>query len=120
MYRIYCNRKTHVVEQIFDLSSNPDLVDTLQEGMFGDHYIVDTEEVVGFNQKYNTKSDTFEINPDYVEPDTTVIPNGIDMIKDELKKKDDEIRKLKLSITEMSKEIAELRVAMGKLVPGGI
>jgi hypothetical protein len=86
MYRVYLNIETNIVEQVFDLTAEPALTDTLKEDTFGNGmYCIDTEEPVGFNQKYNADTETFEINPDYVEPDTTVIPNKADVVEKKTK-----------------------------------
>lgn len=82
MYRVYCNIDTNNVEQVYDLIAEPALAETLTEDLFGDTmYCIDTEEPVTFNQRYNKESETFEINLDYVEPDTEVIPNKVDMVE---------------------------------------
>ena len=86
MYRVYLNKETNVVEQVFDLTSERALAKTLKEDTFGTHmYVIDTEEHVGFNQLYNTETETFEVNPNYIEPDTTVVPAKVDTVEEKTK-----------------------------------
>lgn len=92
MYRVYLNIETNVVEQVFDLTAEPTLVDTLKEDTFGTHmYVIDTEEHVGFNQLYNTETETFEVNPNYIEPDTTVVPAKADTVEEKTKELENEL-----------------------------
>ena len=92
MYRVYLNIETNVVEQVFDLTAEPTLADTLKEDTFGTNmYFIDTEEHVGFNQLYNTETETFEVNPNYIEPDTTVIPAKADIVEERTKELETEL-----------------------------
>ena len=92
MYRVYLNKETNVVEQVFDLTSERALAKTLKEDTFGTHmYVIDTEEYVGFNQLYNTETEAFEVNPNYIEPDTTVIPAKADTIEEKTKELETEL-----------------------------
>lgn len=92
MYRVYCHVETDIVEQVYDLSAEPALAETLTEDIFGNTmYCIDTEEPVSFNQRYNKETETFEINPDYVEPNTEVIPHKADMVEEKTKELETEL-----------------------------
>ena len=92
MYRVYLNIETNVVEQVFDLTAEPSLADMLKEDTFGTNmYFIDTEEPVGFDIKYNTDTKTFEANPNYIEPDTTVIPAKADIVEEKTKELETEL-----------------------------
>lgn len=86
MYRVYCNVETNNVEQVYDLTTDPTLAETLTEDIFGDMmYCMDIEESVSFNQRYNKETKTFENIPDYIEPDTEVIPTKADIVEKKTK-----------------------------------
>ena len=92
MYRVYLNIETNIVEQVFDLTAEPTLADILKEDTFGANmYYIDTEEPVGFEQKYNTDTKIFEANPNYIEPNTTVIPAKADIVEEKTKELETEL-----------------------------
>lgn len=75
MRRIYCNKKTNAIEQIFNLTEEPELTEQLNEETFGFCYMLDVEDdtlELDYNLKYNEETEEFEINPDYVEVETKI------------------------------------------------
>lgn len=125
MYKVYCHIETNNVEQVYDLKVNPSLAEMLKEDLFGNTmYCIETEEPVSFDQRYNKETNTFEINPNYIEPNTEIMPTKIDTVEEKLKEKDEEILQLKMAIAEMSKEkdkeILKLKLVLAELIEGGI
>lgn len=124
MYKVYCHVETNNVEQVYDLKADPALSEMLKDDLFGNMYCIETEEPVSFNQRYNKETQTFEINPNYVEPNTEIMPTRIDTVEEKLKEKDEEILQLKKVIDEMSKEkdkeILKLKLVLAELIEGGI
>lgn len=83
MRRIYCNKETGMVEQIFDLSVEPELKDQLGENTFGFCYMVDVDDdtiEVGYDRKHNQETGEFEIAEDYVEVETVIEPSKVDVL----------------------------------------
>lgn len=85
MKRIYCDKDTNAVSQIFDLLAEPELSEQLNEDTFVYCYMVDTEEEIDYSYKYNKETEKFEKIEDYVEMETIVEPSKATIVEEKTK-----------------------------------
>ena len=91
MFRVYCSEIDGAVEQVFDLSADPNLESDLNEVSFNGFFMIDTEEQVDYSFKYNTELEQFEPIGGYVEADTTVEPSKVDIVEQKTKELETEL-----------------------------
>lgn len=84
MFRIYCNEIDDVVEQIYNLTLEPEVKDTMNENTFSGFYMIDTEQEVGYNHRFNRETEEFEINPDYIEQVSAVEPSKAEELQNQI------------------------------------
>ena len=77
MKRIYYDKESFIVSQIFDLTAEPELAETLNEDTFYYCDMVDIEDDVeiGYNYKFDVDSEEFVNDLDYIEPNSLIEPN---------------------------------------------
>ena len=72
-----------MVEQIFDLSAEPELKNQLNEVTFSYCYMLDIEDdtlELGYNKRHIQETGEFEVVEDYVDLETVIEPSKIDVI----------------------------------------
>ncbi|MBS6502581.1 MAG: hypothetical protein KH415_13330 [Clostridium sp.] len=140
MQKIIIDNITNKVLHIINL----DIDSSFNEEWYPNCYIIDDidNEINSYNFIYNKEIEEFEVIEDYQEEVSDVLPSDIEILKKEIKKKDDEILDLKLAtaeivetvesenlelkiaMAEMSEEkdteIIKLKLALAELVEGGI
>lgn len=86
MKRIYYDKDTYMVSQIFDLTKEPELKNELNENTFVYCNMIDIEDDVeiGYNFKYNQETEEFEIDPDYVEVETIIEKSKVEELQEQL------------------------------------
>lgn len=111
------NRVLHII--------NLDMDSSFSESWYPNCYIVDdiNNEINSYNLRYNKELEMFEIIEDFIEEEVSeVLPSDIEILKEEIKKKDDEILDLKLATAEivenMETENLDLKIAMAELSEG--
>ena len=84
MKRIYYDKESFMVSQIFDLTAEPELAETLKEDTFYYCDMVDIEDDVeiGYNYKFDVDSEEFVIDLDYIEPNSHVEPSKIEIVEE--------------------------------------
>ena len=83
MKRIYYDKESFIVSQIFDLSAEPELAETWKEDTFYYCDMVDIEDDVeiGYNYKFDVDSEEFVIDLDYIEPNSHIEPSKIEIVE---------------------------------------
>lgn len=104
MYRVYCNKKDGIVEQIFDITNDRELAENLNDFSFGGFFMIDTEEEIGYNYLYSRTNRRFELNPNYVEVQSTIIPYGYEQ-QNELENLKEENRLLRNELEIIKKHL---------------
>lgn len=86
MKRIYYDKDTFMVSQIFDLTKEPELENELNENTFVYCNMIDIEDdiEIDYNFKYNQETEEFEIDPDYVEIKTIIEKSPIEELQEQL------------------------------------
>lgn len=120
MFRIYCNEIDDVVEQIYNLTLEPEVKDTMNENTFCGFYMVDTEQEVGYNHRFNRETEEFEINPDYVEQISVVEPSIAEELQNQINAlqattllPNMEMEDLRQENTELRNELAMIKRHLG-------
>ena len=83
MKRIYYDKESFIVSQIFDLTAEPELAETLKEDTFYYCDMVDIEDDVEiwYNYKFDVDSEEFVIDLDYIEPNSHIEPSKIEIVE---------------------------------------
>ena len=117
MQKIIIDNITNKVLHIINL----DVDNSFSEEWYPNCYIVDDidNSINSYDLVYNEELGTFERIEDYQEEISGVLPSDIEVLKKEIKKKDDEILDLKLATAEivenMETENLDLKIAMAEL-----
>ncbi len=117
MQKIIIDNITNKVLHIINL----DVDNSFSEEWYPNCYIVDDidNSINSYDLVYNEELGTFERIEDYQEEISDVLPSDIEVLKKEIKKKDDEILELKLATAEivenMETENLDLKIAMAEL-----
>lgn len=120
MQKIIIDNITNKVLHIINL----DVDNSFSEEWYPNCYIVDDidNSINSYDLVYNEELGTFERIEDYQEEISDVLPSDIEVLKKEIKKKDDEILDLKLATAEivenMETENLDLKIAMAELSEG--
>lgn len=140
MQKIIIDNTTNQVLHIINIDRDS----SFSESWYSNCYIVDDidNSINRYDLRYNKELESFEIIEDFTEEVSEVLPSDIEILKEEIKKKNDEILDLKLAtaeivenveaenldlkiaMAEMSEEkdseIIKLKLALAELVEGGI
>lgn len=89
MQKIYINKETNIVEQIFTIKDPGELPDEYYDWCYS--VIDETDTVKSYGWKYNKDTETFEPIVGWIDPEILVIPN--------------ETEKLMVQIQNLQKEL---------------
>ncbi|MGG7176191.1 hypothetical protein ACQPU1_01260 [Clostridium paraputrificum] len=114
----------YIVEHIIPLREG----ETFKPNLYPEYYhiIEDSDNLIQeYNLRYNIETEDFEV-VDGIEarPNTEVLPSTMEVIKENLNEKDEEILNLKSALADTSEEkddeILKLKLALAEVVEGGI
>lgn len=123
MIKIYCNKETDVVEQIYDYSIHYDIWDTLTENTFDYFYLVEINSPINIDYSYiyNKGKKEFFKNPHYVEPNSEVLPNPYEEVLKQISLiqtntfSNTSLEEIKKDIDDIRNEISILKELMGRI-----